>query len=213
MKHFRRRLAHGKGEPAEAYGWKPFGYADYGYPEQYQSLSSWTIWALVTWGSFAINPVEAGLLLAGSIAWSEYEARKPEAMSYGTGASWVHNVQAGYCWYHHFIKGRKELGTILGSYAEVVGDLGAYLEEFVNDKHYSHKAHLRGAAIGIAAAFLMDLWSKNKKGKNFAWWYKVIPFAVIAILIFVNGGIGDRVWPDEAWAPPPIDDEDSTEYR
>ena len=179
-----RRLAHGLGQPPEEYGWKPFGVADYGYPEQYQTVSSFFIWALVTWGSFAINPVEASVLLAGSVAWKEYSSSFPEAMRWGTGASWVHNIQAGYCWYHHFVKGRQELGTVLGSYAEITGDLGAIVQEYMEGRQmYSHKAHIEGASIGIAAAFLMDQWSRNRQGARFSWLYKAVPFIVIGLMV------------------------------
>ena len=183
----RRRLAHGRGVPAEEYGWKPFGITDYGYDEQYKTVSSWIIWALVTWGSFTINPIEAGLLLAGSVAAQEYRAQDHETLGWRSGASWVHNIQAGYCWYHHFIKGRQEWGTVLGSYAELTGDLGAILEEYASGKNkYNHHAHYQAASIGIAVAFLMDMISKNKKGTKFSWWYKAVPFAVIAIMVFAD---------------------------
>ena len=129
----RRRLAHGKDNPAEAYGWKPFGNMDYGYPKQYQTLSSFTVWGLVTWGSFSIDPLEAAALLAGAVAWSEYDVynriEKGKEQPWGTGASWIHNVQAGYCWYHHFVKGQRGWPVWLGSYAEITADLGAIVEE------------------------------------------------------------------------------------
>ena len=180
-------MAHGVGVPAEKYGWKPFGAMDYGYGEQYQSVSSWIIWALVTWGSFEINPLEAAALLGGSVLWSEKGARTPEAMRWGTGASWVHNVQAGYCWYHYFVKGRRGWGVFLGSMAETAGNLGAVLQEYIEDSSlYSHKAHYEGASIGIAAAFLMDMVSRKKVGRRNHWLFMMIPFAIIAVLYYAE---------------------------
>jgi hypothetical protein len=174
----RRRLAHGKGKPAETYGWKPFGNMDYGYGEAYQTYSSFTIWALVTWGSFSVSPIQAALVLGGSVAYAEYNA----GPQIGTGASWIHNVQAGFCWYHYFIKGQKQLPLALGSWAEIAGDLGAVAEEWIKDKGkiYSHIAHYEGASIGIVIAMLLDRF--NFSSKPTLW--KAVPFAAIALMYY-----------------------------
>ena len=169
-----RRLAHGKG-PAEKWGMKPFGFADYGYPELYMTASSFTIWALVTWGSISVNPLQAMVVLVGALVYNEY---KPKA---GYGASWVHNVQAGYCWYHHFIKGKTQLPLVLGSWAEITGDMGAIAEEMYQNKSlYSHKAHYQGATVGFITAMLLDRF--NFSAKPTLW--KTIPFFVIGALVF-----------------------------
>ena len=177
-----RRLAHGVGVPAEKYGWKPFGAADYGYDELYQTLSSFTIWAAVTWGSFSIDPYEAAAILAASIFKTERDARNPELMHHGTGASWVHNVQAGYCWYHYFYKGRNTWPVFLGSWAEVLGDMGAVAQEKMEGHRlYSHKAHREGAAIGFVAALLLDQ-LRPKPAKKTSMLWKAIPVLLVGYL-------------------------------
>ena len=52
----------------------------------------------------------------------------------GTGASWIHNVQAGYCWYRR---------NVIWAIAQ---------EKMVGHKIYSHKAHREAASIGFAIA-------------------------------------------------------------
>ena len=182
----RRRLAHGKETPKEKYGWKPFGCMDYGYDEKYQTVFSWIIWALVTWGSISVNPIEAAAVLGGAVAYSEYDCRKKDLegeFKWGTGASWVHNVQAGYCWYHHFIKGQKQLPLMLGSWAEILGDMGAIVQEkMAGQPMYSHKAHYEGASIGLGVAALFD--KLNFSTKPTLW--KAIPLLVIGTMIFQN---------------------------
>ena len=185
----RRRLAHGYDTPAEAFGWKPFGFVDYGYDHAYMTISSFIIWAAVTWGSISVDTLEGIAVLAGSLLWSEYNTRKyftAGGLGWGTGASWVHNVQAGYCWYHYFVKGQRQLPLFLGSWAEMAGDLGAVGEELLRgQKMYSHKAHYEGATIGMTVAFLLDM-IHPKKGKKRSFLWKVIPFATIALLFYQN---------------------------
>ena len=185
---FHRRLAHGYDTPAEAFGWKPFGFVDYGYDHAYMTISSFIIWALVTWGSISVDTLEGIAVLAGSLLWSEYNTRKyfKKGLGWGTGASWVHNVQAGYCWYHYFVKGQRQLPLFLGSWAEMAGDLGAVGEELLRgQKMYSHKAHYEGATIGMTVAFLLDM-IHPKKGKKRSFLWKVIPIATIALLFYQN---------------------------
>jgi hypothetical protein len=174
----RRSLAHGKDIPAEKWGWKPFGFADYGYQKFYQTGSSFTIWALVTLGSISVNPVHAILVLVGALVINEFSIQRHD----GTGASWVHNVQAGYCWYHHFIKGKTQLPLVLGSWAEIIGDLGAIVEEMYQKKGimYNHKVHMTGAIEGFITAMLLDRF--NFSAKPTLW--KAIPFFVIGALAF-----------------------------
>ena len=188
----RRRLAHGVGVPAEKYGWKPFGAHDYGYDEKYMTVSSWTIWAAVTWGSFSIDPYEAAAILAASIYKSERDAKKPDEMIFGTGASWVHNVQAGYCWYHYFFKGRNEWPVFLGAWAEMAGDMGAVVQEKMEGHPmYSHKAHREGAAIGFATALILDK-LRPKPGKKTSMLWKALPLLAIGYLFTQNHDFGDE---------------------
>ena len=185
----RRRLAHGYNTPAEDYGWKPFGFVDYGYDKLYMTASSFIIWAAVTWGSISVDMIEGIGLLAGLLAYSEYFTKRDfdtPRQQFGTGASWVHNVQAGYCWYHYFVKGQRQWPLFLGAWAEMAGDLGAVAEELMRDRHmYSHYAHYNGATWGMAIAFLLDM-IRPKKGKKRSLLWKAIPFAAIATLYFRN---------------------------
>ena len=151
----RRRLRHGVGEPAQEYGWKPFGVADYGYDEPLDTVGSWSIWAAVTWGSFDVNPWHAAGILAAAVFYLEqYKARGVRA----TGASWVHNVQAGYCWYHYFVKKNKGWPVFVGTWMEIAGDGWAVVDEYIvkTGANYGHRVHAEGAFIGFMTALLLD---------------------------------------------------------
>ena len=150
----RRRLVHGVGAPAEEYGWKPFGAADYGYSTLRNTVASWSIWAAVTWGSFDVNPWQAAGILATALYVQEQRAKTNVA----TGASWVHNVQAGYCWYHYFVKKNKGWPVFVGTWAEISADSAAVFEEYVmkTGANYGHRVHAEGAFIGFMAAWLLD---------------------------------------------------------
>ena len=75
---------------------------------------------------------------------------------------------------------------MLGSWAELVGDVGAVVEEKLRDRiMYSHEAHMTGASIGMALAFLFDM-VFPKKGFPTKLLWKLIPVAVIGILYYEN---------------------------
>jgi len=159
-----------------------FGGWDYGYDETYQVVSSWLTWALVTWGSFSIDIIEAGLILGVAFFMQEHDVPGLEKEDQN-GASWIHNVQAGYCWYHYFVKGRRDWPVFLGTWSEVAGDLGAIAEELSENRMlYSHKAHYFGAAEGMSLAFLFDMFRPKKQFKKRGWLMFVVPFAVMVAM-------------------------------
>lgn len=163
---------------------RPLGGQDYGYETDFKVGSSWLIWALVSWGSISVDPLEGISLLALSMLAQESDSFKKYFINetMGTGASWVHNVQAGYCWYHYFVKKHEGLGLMLGTYAELLGDMGAVGQElFEGKQHYSHEAHYKGVAIGMVAARLLDaLRGKNKKFSRSG---LVIPAVAILVMM------------------------------
>ena len=147
----RRRL--GEEEDTERLAFKPFGGWNYSYPKEYMRNCSFIIWGAVTAGSLAVDWREAALVLGGSM-W----AQENRTDSWGNGASWVHNIQAGYLVYHVYFRGNKRWLPFLGVLAEAVGDTGAVLQEYVlkHDVSYSHYAHAEGLAIGLAAGWCLD---------------------------------------------------------
>ena len=186
----RRRLRFGVGEPTELYGWKPFGGADYGYPERSDLVISWTKWALVTWGSASVDIYEAVGLLAGAVALNEYEARKdkykgPDGEN-ASGASFVHNIQGGYCSYHYFWKGQKQWPLWLGTWASVGGNMAAIAKEIKEgERMYSHKAHAVGHSIGFVVALLLDRLRPHPGSKTSTFW-KTIPILAIATMMWAD---------------------------
>ena len=76
---------------------------------------------------------------------------------------------------------------MLGSWAEVAGNVGAVVEEKLRDQEfmYSHEAHMEGASIGMALAFLFDM-VFPKKGFPTKLLWKLIPVAVIGLLYYEN---------------------------
>ena len=143
-------------EVAKSLAFRPFGGWNYGYGELYQNLSSWTIWAFVTSGSFAVDWREAAIVLGASM-WAQETIKN---RSWGSGASWVHNIQAGYCFYHYWFRKNKRWPVFLGVLAEAAGDFGAVIEEVARGKElgtqYSHKAHIEGFLEGMVAGFILD---------------------------------------------------------
>ena len=155
----RRRL--GSDEDERRLAFKPFGGWNYSYSEDYQRNCSFIIWAAVTAGSLAVDWREAALVLGGSL-WAQETIRAVD--SWGNGASWVHNVQAGYLLYHVYFRNNRRLLPLLGVLAEAAGDVGAVLQEYVlqHAVNYSHYAHAEGLAVGLAAGWLLDRFIKKK---------------------------------------------------
>ena len=154
----RRRL--GWEEDVERLAFKPFGGWNYSYSKDYQRNCSFIIWAAVTAGSLAVDWREAALVLGGSL-WAQETIRKTARE--GNGASWVHNVQAGYLLYHVYFRNNRRLLPLLGVLAEAVGDVGAVVQEYVlEDEEYGHYAHAEGLAVGLAAGWLLDRFIKKK---------------------------------------------------
>jgi hypothetical protein len=171
-------------DPVDGAMFRPLGGQDYGYEKDYQVVSSWFIWLLTTWGSISVDPLEGIGILALSMIAQENDTFKKyfitDAM--GTGASWVHNVQAGYCWYHYFIKKHKGLGLMLGTYAELVANLGAVGQEIVEGKPlYSHEAHVKGLVMGMVVARLLD--AVRGKNKKFSAKGLTIPTAAVLVMM------------------------------
>jgi hypothetical protein len=183
-------MPHKPYEPPTDFGWVPIGGWNYGYKEDYQNISSWTIWAMVTWGSFSESIPEAAAILGIAMMAQEnvdgslYETLGGmTADSTTSGASWVHNIQGGYCWWHYFFRGKRTWPLALGSWTEAAGDLGAIAQELMEgERLYSHEAHANGAGVGMMAAALLEM-ARPRKGKKTSMWRKAFPFAMIAILI------------------------------
>jgi hypothetical protein len=183
---FEKRKDEGGHHHGDGWMFRPLGGWDYGYPNAWECFVSWTIWALVTWGSFSVDPYEAAGLLGATMyaqeqrEWVEDYLVGDKGM--GGGASWVHNVQAGYCWYHHFVKGNKSFPLLLGSWAEVSADLAAVGVELYDREtyNYSHKAHWMGASEGMAVAYVLDLLRRKKSARKHRWWY--VPFITITAM-------------------------------
>ena len=150
----RRRLVEDYEVKIKELEFRPFGGWNYSYDEAYMKYCSFTIWALVTAGSLAVDWREAAIVLGGSLWGQETIKNKGQ---FGSGASWVHNIQAGYCLYHYAFKGNKKMLVFLGVLAEATGDIGAVIEEQMKgEKMYAHDAHVEGVAIGLVAAFVLD---------------------------------------------------------
>lgn len=157
------------------YTFKPFGGWNYGYTEMYQVLASWTIWAAVTYSSVKIDMYEGIGVTAASLLINE-KGWGVTDLPVGNGSSYAHNIQAGYCWYHYYI--RNNPAGFWGSWAEVAGNLGAIGQELLEDSDlYSHAAHYRGASIGMTLAFLLDMMRRGRLPKLARW--GMFPVAVI----------------------------------
>jgi len=162
---------------------KPFGGHNYGgYEYASDTVISWTVWLLATYGSFYIDPIEAGGILAGALYLQEHPEiwmDEDDETFMGNGASAVHNVQAGYCMYHTFFKGRREPMIWVPAHAELFADIYCtYAEDTKANPPilYAHDAHYMGMFLGMAAAFVLDWVRPHKKGGPTAIWQKWLPF-------------------------------------
>ena len=78
---------------------------------------------------------------------------------YSNGASWVHNVQAGYCFYHYWMHNNRKLLVELAVAAEGSGDLAAYF----GPEKFNDAVHVEGLGEGMIAGFILDYVFKKKQ--------------------------------------------------
>ena len=145
----------GQDANVEKLAFRPFGGYNYSYTEKWMRTSSFTIWALVTLGSLAVDWREALAVLGGSL-WAQETIKNSQ---YQMGASWVHNVQAGYCLYHYWRHNNRKLLVELAVAAEGAGDLTAYF----GPENFDDGAHVEGLGEGLIAGFILDYVFKKKQ--------------------------------------------------
>ena len=145
----------GQDAEMEKLAFRPFGGFNYSYPKKWMRTSSFTIWALVTLGSLAVDWREALAVLGGSLWAQETIKNYPHT----AGASWVHNVQAGYCFYHYWMHNNRKLFVELAVAAEGAGDLTAYF----GPEDFDDWAHIEGLGEGLIAGFILDYVFKKKQ--------------------------------------------------
>ena len=133
---------------------KPFGGHNYSYDHEYMRNISFSIWALVTAGSLAVDWREAAIVLGAAL----YGQETWKSDSWGNGASWVHNIQAGYCFYHYWGRNNPRFLVEAAALTEIVADVLCKVQELDTggEQMYSHEAHIEGFTEGIMAGFILD---------------------------------------------------------
>jgi len=156
---FFRRLENVMGNGTQTV-FKPLGAHDYGYQYDYMTISSWTIWVLNTIGNLSIGLPEGLLVLISAMLLNEMNS---DGRTHGV--SLVHNMQAGFNMYYYFLKNEITWPVFLGVLSELVGDLGAVVEEIVRESRifYNHSAHLNGIVYGIFFGFFIDFFKNRIK--------------------------------------------------
>ena len=175
-----------------------FGLHDYGYDKDRVVFSSWLTFILETWASFSINVLESAAILGITVYLQEHPEWWPESRRNTTGISYIYNVQAGYVWYHYFVKGHRDWATFLATWAAVASDLGAVLgeagltpfEKSDTDQMVSHFHHYIGASEGMTAAFFFD-WLRPRRGKPRTLLLLLVPFITIGFMVLA-GLWGDK---------------------
>ena len=157
---------------AKRIAFQPFGGWNYSYDNQADRDKAFAYWALVTLTTLGVDWREGAVVLGGSL-WAQETVKKgglnlfkENDVAYGTGASWVFNVQAGYLAYHVLFKRNKLRLVWLASGAAVVSNLYVWLNDAeLKDEliYINHYAHLEGFVVGLAAAYLLDFVFKKRK--------------------------------------------------
>ena len=138
---------------------RPFGKYNYSYDEAWMRDASFSIWAAVTVGSLAVDWREAAIVLGGAL-WAQETIQIEQRGLRSMGASWVHNVQAGYLFYHMFIKGNPRWLVWLPGLYEGAADLVAASGIW---GHFNDYAHGEGLVIGMISGFILDKVFKKKR--------------------------------------------------
>ena len=140
----------------EKNAFRPFDGWNYGYENRWENIASFTVWGLVTVGSLAVDWREALIVLGGSL-WAQEKGnpltrkKVEEDGTMGGGASWVHNIQAGYCLYHYWEKKPAKILVELAVAAEGAADAQAYYMG-----GYADDVHFEGLLEGVVAAWVLD---------------------------------------------------------
>ena len=163
-----------------------FGLHDYGYDNTSTAYVAWAVWLLETWASLSINMLEGAAILGITIFLQEHPEWWPENRRETIGCSYIYNVQAGYVWYHYFVKSRRDWATFAATWAAVLTDVGSLLPEagielFGEQMESSHFHHYIGATEGMTAAFFLD-WLRPKGGKSRGWLLFLTPFILIGFM-------------------------------
>jgi len=144
---------------------RPFGGYNYSYDEAWMRDASFSIWAFVTLGSIGVDWREAGIVLGGSL-WAQETVKKDGWALWGKegahamGASWVHNVQAGYLFYHMIFRRNKRWLVWLAALYEAGADIVCFTEIWGK---FSNQAHAEGLLFGLMSGFLLDYVFKKKR--------------------------------------------------
>jgi len=146
---------------------RPFNGWNYSYTESWERDASFSIWAFVTLGSLGVDWREAAIVLGGSMwaqetvkknGWNAF--KKSEKVWNTMGASWVHNVQAGYLFYHMIFRRNKRWLVWLAALYEGAADAICFSEIWGK---YDNYAHGEGLAFGLMSGFLLDFVFKKKQ--------------------------------------------------
>ena len=143
---------------ADKIKFRPFGNYNYSYFDAWERNASFSIWAAVTVGSLAVDWREAAIVLGGSL-WAQETIQLKRGFRQ-MGASWVHNIQAGYLFYHMFIKGNNRWLVWLPGLYEGAADLVALSGMWGT---YDDYAHGEGLVIGMISGFILDKMFSTKR--------------------------------------------------
>ena len=138
---------------------RPFGGWNYSYGEDWERTASFSIWVAVTVGSLAVDWREAAIVLGGAL-WAQETIQMKTRGQRSMGASWVHNVQAGYLFYHMFIKGNKRWLVWLPGLYEGAADLVSWSQIW---GEYADDAHGEGLVVGLISGYLLDQMFSKKR--------------------------------------------------
>ena len=144
---------------------RPFDGYNYSYDEAWMRDSSFSIWVFVTIASIGVDWREAAIVLGGSL-WAQETVKKNGWALWGKkgahsmGASWVHNVQAGYLFYHMIFRRNKRWLVWLAALYEGGADLVCLSVVFGK---FGNQAHAEGLLFGLMSGFLLDVVFKKKR--------------------------------------------------
>jgi hypothetical protein len=157
-KYFFKRWHNIQGNGAGA-EFRPLLTADYGYPDEQMTATSWVIWAAQMFGNYQLGASRFFCCLAGAMFVNDFIL--PQFLPTLVGSSFVWNVQLGLNTYNYLF-GKNYNLTRNSCFLGLGGDVGIMFVEnnrgFKFGEQVAHSVHGAGLAFGMLFGYISRKW-------------------------------------------------------